>query len=75
MLKYEIMVINQLELQRCVLTLSWEDIEEKLPSGISLTDDEKRQLFDETARSMDGNDVIMEAFWTIIEDSVSDLEG
>lgn len=64
-----------MEMQKCVLTLSWEDIESNLPNGISLTDDEKRDLFEKTARDMNGNEALMDPFWAIIQNSIDDLKG
>lgn len=64
-----------MEMERCVLTLSYDDIEKELPDGVSLTDDEKRELFERVANAMQGQDVIMESYWNIIHSIACTFEG
>lgn len=62
-------------MEKCVLTLSWEDIESRIPAGRTLNDEQKQKLFDQVADLMDGNEPIMEAFWAVIEIGIDDFDS
>lgn len=53
------------------LTLSWEDVASRIPTGYLLDSDQKLYLLDNIARRMGSESVTTEdAYWKVIEDEI-----